>query len=114
MNAEFLLVDMLGEAIENRVSLTTDGHVLVGIYLMNQQNLITLEFNAPTHDVDFEEWLDWACTVAALKVIAQLQAAQAATAAQQLAQLRAAHGPAPRPGDDMHETWYDDAVVEEA
>ena len=110
MSADSLLAEMLGEWIEHRVSFMTDGYVLVGIYL-NEQNLITMEFKAPTHDVDFEEWVDWACTVTALQVIARLQAVQAATAALKIAQLRAAHGPAHRPGDDMHESWYDNAFV---
>ena len=112
VGAAVLLEEMLGEAVEYRVWVTTDTRysswvAAVDICLMNQR---LLHRHTPTLDVDLES----ACTAAALEVIARLQAAQAATAALQIAQLQAAHGPSPRPGDDMHETWYDDAVVEEA
>ena len=107
LGATVLLEEMLGEAVEYRVWVTTDGWVAaVDICLMYHP---LLHRHTPTPGVDLES----ACTAAALEVIAQLRAAQEATAALQIAQLRAAHGPAPRPGD-MHETWYDDAVVEEA
>ena len=97
VGAAVLLEEMLGEAVEYRVWVTTDTRysswvAAVDICLMNQR---LLHRHTPTLDVDLES----ACTAAALEVIARLQAA---------------HGPSPRPGDDMHETWYDDAVVEEA
>ena len=104
-----LLKKMLDEAnivgvVSCRASLTPADWVEADVYLYQQSedgiDLYMQKLNArPTIGVDY----NLACTAAVLEVIAQLAALQ----------MRGEHGPAPRPGD-MHESWYDDAVVDDA
>ena len=104
-----LLQEMFDQAdiegvVSCRASLTPDDWVEVNVYVYQQSedgiDLYMQKLNArPTIGVDY----NLACTAAVLEVIAQLAALQ----------MRGEHGPAPRPGD-MHESWYDDAVVDDA